>query len=101
MTTIEMMVGLPCSGKSTYCRAHSGVWISSDEIRKELGVDDKKKGTKKDAKNDKDTNDGSTNPPAPNPSNEGDGGKYNLEEISKLDPRSKEYAEWRKSVGLK
>ena len=74
---------------------------SSDEIRKELGVNDKKKDTKKDTKNDKDTNDGSTNPPAPNPSNEGDGGKYNLEEISKLDPRSKEYAEWRKSVGLK
>lgn len=36
MTTIEMMVGIPCSAKSTYCRAHSGVWISSDEIRREL-----------------------------------------------------------------
>ena len=36
MTTIEMMVGLPCSGKSSYCQSHSGVWISSDEIRREL-----------------------------------------------------------------
>lgn len=36
MTTIEMMVGIPCSAKSTYCRVHSGVWISSDEIRREL-----------------------------------------------------------------
>ena len=36
MTTIEMMVGLPCSGKSSYCQNHPGVWISSDEIRKEL-----------------------------------------------------------------
>lgn len=36
MTTIEMMVGLPGSGKSEYCRAHPGVWISSDEIRREM-----------------------------------------------------------------
>lgn len=36
MTTIEMMVGIPCSAKSTYCQTHPGVWISSDEIRREL-----------------------------------------------------------------
>lgn len=36
MTTIEMMVGLPGSGKSAYGRAHSGIWISSDEIRREM-----------------------------------------------------------------
>ena len=36
MTTIEMMVVLLCAGKSGYCQSHSVVWISSDEIRKEL-----------------------------------------------------------------
>lgn len=36
MTTIEVMVGCPASGKSTYCQTKSGVWISSDKIREEL-----------------------------------------------------------------
>ena len=38
---VYMMVGLPGSGKSTYCRAqlsrnNRAVWVSSDEIRREL-----------------------------------------------------------------
>lgn len=36
MTTIEMMVGLPGSGKSTYCQTRDGIWISSDNVREEL-----------------------------------------------------------------
>ena len=72
---------------------------SSDAIRKELGVDDSKKKSNKGDK--KDEPKGNNNPPAPNPSNDNGSDRFNLEEISKLDPRSKEYAEWRKSVGLK
>ena len=77
---------------------------SSDEIRKELGVEDKKKSEKKDNKNSegKKESKSQNNPPAPNPQGgEGEKGKFDLEYIQSLDPRSEEYAEWRKSVGLK
>ena len=77
---------------------------SSDEIRKELGVEDKKKSEKKDNKNSegKKESKSQNNPPAPNPQGgEGEKGKFDLEYIQSLDPRSEEYAKWRKSVGLK
>jgi hypothetical protein len=77
---------------------------SSDEIRKELGVEDKKKPEKKDNKDNKGKkeNNSQNNPPAPNPQGgEGEKGKFDLEYIQSLDPRSEEYAKWRKSVGLK
>ena len=77
---------------------------SSDEIRKELGVEDKKKPEKKDNKDSerKKESKSQNNPPAPNPQGgEGEKGKFDLEYIQSLDPRSEEYAEWRKSVGLK
>ena len=77
---------------------------SSDEIRKELGVDSKKEPEKKEtSKKDSDSKDKKqSNPPAPNPQGgEGEKGKYDLEYIQSLDPRSEEYAKWRKSVGLK
>lgn len=77
---------------------------SSDEIRKELGVEDKKKSEKKDNKNSEGRKESKSqnNPPAPNPQGgEGEKGKFDLEYIQSLDPRSEEYAEWRKSVGLK
>ena len=80
------------------------VIASSDEIRKELGVEDKKKSEKKDSKDNKGKkeNNSQNNPPAPNPQGgEGDKGKFDLEYIQSLDPRSEEYAKWRKSVGLK
>lgn len=80
---------------------------SSDEIRKELGVEGKKEtddkdkdkdGKKKNGKDGKQKN----NPPAPNPQGgEGEKGKFDLEYVQSLDPRSEEYAKWRKSVGLK
>lgn len=76
---------------------------SSDEIRKELGVEDKKD-LKKKGKNSegKKESNSQNNPPAPNPQGgEGEKGKFDLEYIQSLDPRSEEYAEWRKSVGLK
>ena len=77
------------------------VIASSDEIRKELGVEDKKKSEKKDNKDNKENN-SQNNPPAPNPQGgEGEKGKFDLEYIQSLDPRSEEYAKWRKSVGLK
>ena len=77
------------------------VIASSDEIRKELGVEDKKKSEKKDSKDNKENN-SQNNPPAPNPQGgEGEKGKFDLEYIQSLDPRSEEYAKWRKSVGLK
>ena len=77
---------------------------SSDEIRKELGVEDKKKSEKKDNKDGegKKESKSQNNPPAPNPQGgEGEKGKFDLEYIQSLDPRSEEYAKWRKSVGLK
>ena len=77
---------------------------SSDEIRKELGVEDKKKSEKKGNKNSAGEKESKSqnNPPAPNPQGgEGEKGKFDLEYIQSLDPRSEEYAEWRKSVGLK
>lgn len=76
---------------------------SSDEIRKELGVEDKKKPEKKDKDGEgKKENKSRNNPPAPNPQGgEGEKGKFDLEYIQSLDPRSEEYAKWRKSVGLK
>ena len=80
------------------------VIASSDEIRKELGVEDKKKPEKKDNKDNKGNkeNNSQNNPPAPNPQGgEGEKGKFDLEYIQSLDPRSEEYAKWRKSVGLK
>ena len=80
------------------------VIASSDEIRKELGVEDKKKPEKKDSKDDKGKkeNNSQNNPPAPNPQGgEGEKGKFDLEYIQSLDPRSEEYTKWRKSVGLK
>lgn len=77
------------------------VIASSDEIRKELGVEDKKKSEKKDNKDNKENN-SQNNPPAPNPQGgEGEKGKFDLKYIQSLDPRSEEYAKWRKSVGLK
>lgn len=36
MTKIFMLVGLPCSGKSSWAKEQDGVWISSDRIREEL-----------------------------------------------------------------
>ena len=80
------------------------VIASSDEIRKELGVEDKKEPEKKDNKDNKGKkeNNSQNNPPAPNPQGgEGEKGKFDLEYIQSLDPRSEEYAKWRKSVGLK
>lgn len=76
---------------------------SSDEIRKELGVEDKKKPEKKgDNGEGKKESKSQNNPPAPNPQGgEGAKGKFDLEYIQSLDPRSEEYAKWRKSVGLK
>ena len=76
---------------------------SSDEIRKELGVEDKKKPEKKgDNEEGKKESKSQNNPPAPNPQGgEGEKGKFDLEYIQSLDPRSEEYAKWRKSVGLK
>lgn len=79
---------------------------SSDSIRKELGVDEKDSKDKKEKKESKDAEkkdkkETPANPPAPNPTNDNSTDKFNLEEVAKLDPRSKEYAEWRKSVGLK
>ena len=76
---------------------------SSDEIRKELGVEDKKKPEKKgDNGEGKKVSKSQNNPPAPNPQGgEGEKGKFDLEYIQSLDPRSEEYAKWRKSVGLK
>ena len=77
---------------------------SSNEIRKELGVEDKKKPEKKDNKDSegKKESKSQNNPPAPNPQGgEGEKGKFDLEYIQSLDPRSEEYAKWRKSVGLK
>lgn len=77
---------------------------SSDEIRKELGVEGKKKSEKKDNKDSegKKESKSQNNPPAPNPQGgEGEKGKFDLEYIQSLDPRSEEYAKWRKSVGLK
>ena len=76
---------------------------SSDEIRKELGVEDKKKPEKKDKDGEgKKESKSQNNPPAPNPQGgEGEKGKFDLEYIQSLDPRSEEYAKWRKSVGLK
>lgn len=77
---------------------------SSDEIRKELGVEDKKKLEKKDNKDSEGRKESKSqnNPPAPNPQGgEGEKGKFDLEYIQSLDPRSEEYAKWRKSVGLK
>lgn len=77
---------------------------SSNEIRKELGVEDKKKPEKKDNKDSegKKESKSQNNPPAPNPQGgEGEKGKFDLEYIQSLDPRSEEYANWRKSVGLK
>lgn len=76
---------------------------SSDEIRKELGVEDKKKPEKKgDNGGGKKVSKSQNNPPAPNPQGgEGEKGKFDLEYIQSLDPRSEEYAKWRKSVGLK
>ena len=42
--TLKIIIGLPGSGKSTYCKdyvnVHKGVHISSDEIRKELYGDE-------------------------------------------------------------
>ena len=76
---------------------------SSNEIRKELGVDDKKDSKKKgkDSEGKKESK-SQNNPPAPNPQGgEGEKGKFDLEYIQSLDPRSEEYAKWRKSVGLK
>lgn len=78
---------------------------SSESIRKELGVgeDSKDKKDKKDSKDaeKKDKKETPANPPAPNPTTDNSMDKYKLEEVAKLDPRSEEYAEWRKSVGLK
>ena len=76
---------------------------SSDEIRKELGVEDKKDLKKKDKNSEgKKESKSQNNPPAPNPQGgEGEKGKFDLEYIQSLDPRSEEYAKWRKSVGLK
>ena len=76
---------------------------SSNEIRKELGVEDKTKPEKKDKDGEgKKENKSQNNPPAPNPQGgEGEKGKFDLEYIQSLDPRSEEYAKWRKSVGLK
>ena len=76
---------------------------SSDEIRKELGVEDKKDSKKKDKDSEgKKESKSQNNPPAPNPQGgEGEKGKFDLEYIQSLDPRSEEYAKWRKSVGLK
>lgn len=76
---------------------------SSDEIRKELGVEDKKESKKKDKDSEgKKESKSQNNPPAPNPQGgEGEKGKFDLEYIQSLDPRSEEYAKWRKSVGLK
>lgn len=76
---------------------------SSNEIRKELGVEDKKD-LKKKGKNSEEKKESKSqnNPPAPNPQGgEGEKGKFDLEYIQSLDPRSEEYAKWRKSVGLK
>ena len=36
MVNIYMLVGLPCSGKSSWAKEQDGVWISSDRIREEL-----------------------------------------------------------------
>ena len=76
---------------------------SSNEIRKELGVEDKKDSKKKDKDSEgKKESKSQNNPPAPNPQGgEGEKGKFDLEYIQSLDPRSEEYAKWRKSVGLK
>ena len=76
---------------------------SSNEIRKELGVEDKKDLKKKDKNSEgKKESKSQNNPPAPNPQGgEGEKGKFDLEYIQSLDPRSEEYAKWRKSVGLK
>ena len=76
---------------------------ASNEIRKELGIEDKKDSKKK-SKNSEEKKESKSqnNPPAPNPQGgEGEKGKFDLEYIQSLDPRSEEYAEWRKSVGLK
>lgn len=74
----------------------------SDEIRKEVNggednSDKKDKSNTSDIKNKKNEN----NPPANNPSVNIGSKEYSLEYIQGLDPRSKEYAEFRKSVGLK
>ena len=76
---------------------------SSNEIRKELGVDGKKDFKKKGKYSEgKKESKSQNNPPAPNPQGgEGEKGKFDLEYIQSLDPRSEEYAKWRKSVGLK
>lgn len=36
MTKVFMLVGLPCSGKSSWAKKQNEVWISSDRIREEL-----------------------------------------------------------------
>lgn len=79
----------------------------SDEIRKEVngGVDspsDSEDDGKKKKKKPNNNNRNDTEvPPAPNPSiNVGDK-EFTLDYIQGLDPRSKEYAEFRKQIGLK
>lgn len=36
MRTVNMLIGIPGSGKSTFAKTLSGVYVSPDEIRKEL-----------------------------------------------------------------
>ena len=40
MTKVYMLVGIPCSGKSSFVKKQNGIWISSDKIREELYGDE-------------------------------------------------------------
>ena len=40
MTKVYMLVGIPCSGKSSFVKEQNGIWISSDKIREELYGDE-------------------------------------------------------------
>lgn len=73
----------------------------SDEIRKEVNggkdsSEDKEDKKKKPAQKKKEET-----PPAPNPSVSVGGKEFTLDYIQGLDPRSKEYVEFRKQIGLK
>lgn len=78
---------------------------NSDEIRKEINAgssnSNKDKGNTSNKDSSKSGNKKPENPPATNPSINIGSKEYSLEYIQGLDPSSKEYAEFRKSVGLK